>query len=392
MELSRIIRARLPAVVPTSAEVFVGRRPAGVPSHDMLSSMHRSFAQRFAVVVFGAVITASGVAACRSTPPPAPVVPADTWATVDGREIKREYVDTAFRRVRDMTQTLSEEETLNAKLNLLNDLIMEDLLIAKGTALKIEVPEKDLETAYSQAKSNITEAQFQEELTRRGVSAADMREGLRRQLLTQKVLDQEVSAKVTVSDQEVSDFYTANRPQFNLAEDAYHLAQIIITPVRDQQTVNRTGDDAATPQAAAQKAAMLMEKLKGGATFRDLAMDYSEDPESAPRGGDLGFIPVSALNQAPPPLRDAVLKVTPGSARVVSQNGLHTIVYVVAKEAAGQRELTTPGVKERITETLRGRREQLLRSAYLTNLRGDATVENHLARRVAAAQGKVPLQ
>jgi len=337
-------------------------------------------------------MTASTLAACRSTPPPAPAVPADTWATVDGREIKREQVDTAFRRVRDMSQTLSEEETLNAKLNLLNDMIIEDLLIAKAGALKVEVPEADLEKAFTEAKSNITEAQFQEELTRRNVTAADMREGLRRQLLTQKVLDAEVSGKVTVTDQEISDFYTANRPQFNLSEDAYHLAQIIITPVREPQQTNRTGDDAATPQAAQQKAAMLMEKLKGGATFRDLAMDYSEDPESAARGGDLGFVPLSALQQAPPPLRDAVLKVNPGTARVVSQNGMHTIVYVVAKEGAGQRELTTPGVKERITETLRGRREELLRSAYLTNLRGDATIVNHLARRVAAAQGKVPLQ
>ena len=34
---------------------------------------------------------------------------------------------------------------------------------------------------------------------------------------------------------------------------------------------------------------MLMERLKAGASFRDLAAGYSEDPESAPRGGDLGW-------------------------------------------------------------------------------------------------------
>jgi parvulin-like peptidyl-prolyl isomerase len=356
----------------------------------MFSSKLASDPQRLTLPLLAVIVAAFAGAACRSTPPPPPPVSADAWATVDGREIKSAQVETAFRRVRDMSQTLSDEETLNAKLNLLNDVIMEELLIAKAAALKIEVPDSELDKAYNEAKSNIPEAQFQQELTRRNVTAADMRDGLRRQLLTQKVLEQEIVAKVTVTDQEISDFYTANRPQFNLAEDAYHLAQIVITPVRDQQVANRTGDDATTPQAATQKAAMLMEKLKGGATFRDLAMDYSEDPESAARGGDLGFVPLSGLNQAPPPLRDAVFKIAPGQARVVSQNGMHTIVYLVAKEAAGQRELTTPGVRERITETLRGRRETLLRTAYLTNLRGDATVVNHEARRVVESQGKAP--
>lgn len=42
---------------------------------------------------------------------------------------------------------------------------------------------------------------------------------------------------------------------------------------------------------------MLMERLKQGAQFGDLAADFSEDPQSAPRGGDLGFMPVSALKQ-----------------------------------------------------------------------------------------------
>ena len=133
-----------------------------------------------------------------------------------------------------------------------------------------------------------------------------MREGLRRELLTQKVIEQEVGSKVAVTDQEVSDFFNANRAQFNVPEEGYHLAQIVVTPVRDPQLANRTGDDAATPQAAEAKVQMLMERLKAGASFRDLAVGYSEDPESAPRGGDLGLVPVSRLKQAPPQLRDAV--------------------------------------------------------------------------------------
>lgn len=343
------------------------------------------------VVVLSVVTILSG-AACRSTPSAAPPrsVPPDTWATVDGRDIKRDTVEKAYRRTLDPSQPQpSEEEGYAAKLTLLNEMIVQDILLAKAGALKIEIPEAELDKAYADAKQNMPDDAFQKELTSRNLSAADLREELKRDLLAQKVIEREVRDKVAVSDQEVSDFFNSNKAQFNLPEEAYHLAQIVVTPVREPQQTNRSGDDAATPQAAAQKVAMIMERLKGGASFRDLASEYSEDPESAARGGDLGFVPVSRLKNAPPALRDAVLKGNPGSASVVSQNGAHTILLVVAHEQAGQRDLSTPGVKERVTEALRGRREQLLRAAYLTDIRSDAKVENHLAQRLLETQGKM---
>ena len=76
----------------------------------------------------------------------------------------------------------------------------------------------------------MTDAAFEEELKKRNLSAADMREGLRRELLTKKLLDQEVVAKVAVTDQEVNDFFNANRAQFTVAEESYRIAQIVITP------------------------------------------------------------------------------------------------------------------------------------------------------------------
>jgi peptidyl-prolyl cis-trans isomerase SurA len=270
-------------------------------------------------------------------------------------------------------------------------LIVQDILLAKASALKLEVAANDLDTAFNNAKKNIPDDAFQQELSRRKLTAADMREGVRRELLAQKVIEQEVGSKIAVTDQEVTDFFNANRAQFNVAEEAYHIAQIVVTPVRDPQLANGTGDDAATPQAAAAKAQMLMERLKAGAPFGDLAAGYSEDPESAPRGGDLGLVPVSRLKQAPPPLRDAVLGKAPGTVTLVTAGGNHTIVLVVAHELAGQRDLSTPQVRERISSTIRGRKEQLMRTAYLTAIRGDAVVVNYLARRLVESQGKMPV-
>jgi peptidyl-prolyl cis-trans isomerase SurA len=343
-----------------------------------------------AALLAGAIAAAPLLAACRPAPAPEPApVPPDTWATVAGRPITREQVEKEYRRMSDPSATLSDEETLTAKLGVLEDLIVEEILLAKAVELKIELMESEIEAAYADARGSMPDEAFQQELTRRKITAQEMRDGVRRELLARKVLEREVVSKVAVTDQEVSAFFDANRAQFNLPEDAYHLAQIVVTPARDPQVRNRTGDDAATPQAAAAKVSMIMERLKSGTPFGDLARDYSEDPESAPRGGDLGLVPLSAVRGAPPPLRDAVLQMTPGSARAVTQGGVTTIAYLVAREPAGQRDLSTPAVRERITEGLRSRREQLLRVAYITAARTDAGIVNYLARRVVESQGRM---
>jgi peptidyl-prolyl cis-trans isomerase SurA len=343
-------------------------------------------------LLMAVLATACISTACRSKPaaPAAAAVSQDTWAVVEGRQITRDDVEKAYRRSRDVSQTLSDEEVMTAKLALLNDMIVQDILLAKAASLKLEIPQSELDTAYANARKNLSDDAFQQELTRRSLTPADMREGLRRELLTQKVIEQEVGSKIAVTDKEVTDFFVANRGQFNIAEESYHIAQIVVTPVRDPQLANGTGDDATTPEAAAAKVRMLMERLKAGASFRDLAAAYSEDPESASRGGDLGFVPISRLKQAPPALRDAVLNKQPGAVNVASGGGAYTLVLVVAHETAGQRDLSTPGVRDRITQTLKGRREQLLRMAYLTNLRSNADVVNYLARRLVESHAAVP--
>jgi peptidyl-prolyl cis-trans isomerase SurA len=329
---------------------------------------------------------ACGGGGSKNAAPPSP----DVWATVDGRELKREDVEKVYRRVAQQSPVPSEEEAMTAKLSMLNELIVQDILVARAAELKIEVTPADLDAAFNERKKNMPEDAFQKELAARGLTSDDMKASLRRELLAEKVVDREVTSKVSVTDQEVSDYYNAHRAQFNIAEPAYRLAQIVITPVRDQQIANRQQDDAVTPEAADKKAAFLMEKLKAGTPFSEVARDFSEDPESAPNGGDLGFVPLSSLKQAPPMLRDAALKSSPGTVSHVASGGAHTLVLLIAKEEPGQRDLNTPGVKDNISSSLRSRREQLLRTAYLSAARADSNVVNYLARQIVQAQGKSP--
>ena len=325
--------------------------------------------------------------ACQSKPA-TPAASANAWAMVNGRELKQDEVEKTYRRTAQDNVTPSDEEVATAKLGILNELIVQDLLLAKAKELKIELPDAEVDKAFEEGKKNITPEAFEKSLAARNLTTADMRDALRRDMLAQKVVEQEVTKKVVVTDQEVTDFFNANKAQFNRPEDAYHIAQIAVTPVPDQEIANRSGDDAKTPQEAAAKAQMLMERLKSGVAFGDLAADFSEDPQAAPRGGDLGFIPISRLQQAPPALRDAVLKSEPGSVRVISNAGAHTIILFVAKDTAGQKDPSMPAVKEAITSALRGRREQLLRAAYLTAIRNDAVVVNILANRLVDLKGK----
>jgi len=103
----------------------------------------------------------------------------------------------------------------------------------------------------------------------------------------------------------------------------------------------------------------------------------------------MGLVPLSAIRQAPAALRDAVLAMEPGRARVVNDGSVLRIVLLVSREQAGQRDLSTPGTKDQITEALKARRQQLLRDAYLSALRADADVTNYVARRLVEGNGKL---
>ena len=335
-------------------------------------------------------------AACSGTEPPPPSTPApDVWAVVDGREIRRQDVERAYRRVAPPTPAPSEEEALAAKLRILDELIDQDILLERARTLKVEVTDAELDKAFAERKSNLPDESFQKELEQRSLTPDDMKRDLRRELTVQKLLQQEVGSKIAVGEEAVRGFYEANRTQFNITETRHRIAQIVITPERDPRVRNGANDDAATPAEAKRKLQMLAERLENGGDFAALARDYSEDPQTAPQGGDLGFVPASALNQVAPALRQAVLKAKPGDVTTVSAGGGHVLVLVVSRDEPGQRDLGTPGVREAITDLLRERKEQLLGAAYLAAARNDVRVVNHLARRLVesptgAAPGLAP--
>src|SRR5262249_35683996 len=238
----------------------------------------------------------------------------DVWAVVNGQEIHRAEAEKYYNnRLRDQSQgqqatpPQSQEEALTLMLNIVDELINNDILIQRAQKLGVQATDNQVEDKFTEFKSPYTEEEFQRQLKDRGVTVDDLKADIRQQLSVQYLINREVGAKITITDQDIADFYKQYRSQFNVAEAQYRLSQIVITPSKDPQLHNRKNDDASTDMEARRKAAALVQQLEKGADFAQLAMDYSEDPGSITTGGDLGYVPESALNQGNPALKKAVL-------------------------------------------------------------------------------------
>jgi peptidyl-prolyl cis-trans isomerase SurA len=329
-----------------------------------------------------------GLAGCKQEVQPAP----DVWATVDGKEIKRDEVEKYYRtRVNPEGQEPSQEEILSLKLNVLDELINNEILLERAKKLNLEASDGEVEDKFTEMKSPYTEEEFQRQLKERGLTVDDLKKGLKRQLSTDKLLNREVVAKISITDQDVLDFFNANKAQFNVVEPQYRIAQIVVTPRKEPQIRNRKNDDATNEAEAQRKVKMLVDRLNSGADFAQLAMDYSEDMNSAATGGDLGYVPESALNQSDPMLKKMVMAMKPGqvSPPLQLKEG-YRILKLVSRESPGQRSITDAQVQQTIRDTLRNRKEQLLRSAYLAVARDQAQVRNYLAEQVVESAGKLP--
>ncbi|MDE3171318.1 MAG: SurA N-terminal domain-containing protein [Acidobacteriota bacterium] len=339
------------------------------------------------LVIMALAVCALG-AGCRKEIAPGP----DVWAVVDGKQILRQDVERVYRsRVNSEAPAPSHEEQLSLELSILDELINSQILLDRAEKMNLVASDEEVEDRFTQSKAPYTEAEFQQKLQASGLTIDDLKSDIRRQLSIDKLLNREVAAKISITNQDIANFYDKNKSQFDVVEPQFHIAEIVITPHPDPTIHNRKNSKAANEADAGRKAALLIQKLDGGSEFTELAMDYSEDA-SASTGGDIGFIPESSLNRSDPALKKAVLSLKPGqfTQPIHTKDGGYTILKLVAREPAGNRQLSDPQVQQAIRDALRTRKEQLLRSAYLIEARDEVHVTNYLAREILESAGKLP--
>ena len=332
---------------------------------------------------------AAGVA-CTSKP-----MGDDVAASVDGHKIYRADVEKYYQnQTSGSDQQPAGEQATSLRLSILRELIDNEIVMRRAEKLGLLATDDEVDRKLNEIKSPYTKEEFDARLKDKKITLDDFKRDLRRSLTVDKVLNKEVTSKINISDQDISGYYNAHKAEFNLIEPQYHLAQIVVTAQPNPQV--RTMNKAQNEADARKKIQSILNRLDSGEDFATVAMNYSEDPETANNGGDLGFQPQSSLNRSDPATRDALLKLKPGQySPVINIMNPQTkqvfgfrIVKLVSKEPAGQRELTDPRVQVAIRDQLRDRREQLLKAAYYDVVRDQAKVQNYYAEQILKSTGQ----
>jgi len=316
---------------------------------------------------------------------------ADVVATVNGHAIQRADMERMYTAQLGQAQDQqpSPEQADSLRLSVMHELIDEEIVEQRAAKMNLTATSEEVDAKLAEMKAPYTEEQFQQQLKATNRTLDDVKHDLRRSLTIDKLLNKEINSKVTVSDSDITNYYNQHKAEFNLIETQYHLAAIRVTNVPSPQPGNLQGSKATTDAEAKKKIEALKNRLDSGEDFGTIAMNFSEDPNTASSGGDMGFVPESQL-RSDPTVGAAILKLKPGQMTEIfplmdaqSKKAVgYTIYKLLEREPAGQREITDPVVQQHIRQLLHDGRSQLLKNAFFEMLRDQAKVENYFAEEI----------
>ena len=328
-----------------------------------------------------ALLGALAVTSCNRKPSP------DVAATVNDKPITYADLDKQFVfQFAGANERISDDQLTMQKLEFLRVLIDNEIMLQKAEKLGLLATDADVDAKVNEMKSPYTQEDFQKQLAARKMSIDDLKGQIRRELSIEKLFNKEIRSLINITDQDIKDYFNANKANFNLPEPQVHLAQILVTPANDPAVRNLKNDKAKSEAQAQAKILMIEQRLKGGEDFGALATNFSEDPQTAANGGDLGFMGESTLDKANPELRKLIMSLQAGAVSNVikTQEGFR-ILKVISKEPAGQRDLNDPRVQQGIREGLVTRKDQLAKAAFYEAARNDAKVGNYFSQKIMAS-------
>jgi peptidyl-prolyl cis-trans isomerase SurA len=313
-------------------------------------------------------------------------------ATVNGHPIFQTEVDKLYNaqlasNPQQQVPTPDQEDSL--KLNIIRSLITESEVDQRAAKQGLVATDAEVDAKVAEVKAPYTEEQFQAKLKAANLTFDQFKRDVRRSLTQEKLLNKEINSRITVTDADVRNYYNAHKADFNLIEPAYHLAQIEVTDQGATQAGNLQNNKATNDEEARKKIQVIKNRIDSGEDFGELAANFSERPDNASNGGDMGFISESQL-KTNPVIYAAVTKLTAGQTTdIIPQVDPSThkplgysIFKLISKDAAGQREYDDPRVQQNIRQQLHDSRAQLLQAAYREMLSDQAKVENFFAEQV----------
>src|SRR5262249_47015477 len=274
----------------------------------------------------------------------------------------------------------SEDQIQLRRLEILRSLIDNEIMLQRAEKAGLVATDADVDARLNELKTPYTKEEFDKQLQQWGLTLDELKARIRKDESVKKLFNKDITSKINITDADVAAFYNANRGMFNLAEPQVHMAQIVVSPRPDPNVRNLKNDKAKTDEEAQRKIQAIEARLRQGEDFAMVAQNYSEDPQTTPNGGDLGFLPESSLDKTSPELRKLVLSLQPGQlSPVIRTPDGYRILKMISREPAGQRELSDPRAQQSIRETLIQGKDQLLKTAYYEMARNEAKVVDYMA-------------
>jgi len=306
-------------------------------------------------------------AAQAPAPQPAKPVPAqlpDIMARVNGETITKAEFERAVEAIEARAGgPVPPEQRDQILRSILDQVVSYRLLVQETHARKVEASDAEITARVDQIQGQFpNEAAFKQMLTARHTTLEQLRSDLGQDVAVQKMIDAEISPKIVVKPEQLTDFYTKNPDQFKQPERV-HASHILIGVPRDA--------DAATKAQARAKADQVLKDVKAGKDFATLAKENSQDPGSAPNGGDLGFF---QPGQMVGPFNDAAFSLAAGAVSdiVETEFGFH-IIKVAEKQPP--RTVPLEEVKPQLEQFLEQRNRQEQTDAFVKGLRSKGTIE-----------------
>ena len=278
-----------------------------------------------ATAAFAASAFAQGTAPARPAAPAtggvsqAPIVTLDRVIAVVNDEALTQWDLNEQRRVVLQQMKASNLQPPSADVldkQLLERLINERALLQHAKDNGIRVDDTTVErTVLRVAEENkLSPDDFREAVEKEGITYAQYREDLRRQLLVQRVREREVDSKLNVSEAEVDNYLATVAAQAG-GENEYLLSHIYVT-LPEQATADQI-------EQRRRKAETALAELKGGKDFAQVAASYSDAPDAL-TGGSLGWRTPARL---PSVFADYVRNMKKGDVSTVlrSPGGFHIV-------------------------------------------------------------------
>jgi len=306
-------------------------------------------------------------------------------ASVNGKKIMLSEVERIIHQQASGNESkMSGHELAQARLTVLDKLIQREVLFQKAEQEKLLPTEEQITSSINTQKqaAGLTDEDFARQLKDQSMSMEAVREDAKKDLAINSLQDR-YAGKITISNREVEDFYSANKQQF-VNSRGVGLAMIVVDP-SDNSQQGITNDDAKSEADAKTKIDNINSQLKSGADFATVARAKSEDPNTIPRGGDIGFATEDDLKNNGFPA-DLVGKFF-GSMQIGDRtdpvrfpSGKWYIFKLQDKRLQTENlTLESQGVRQKITQALTDQRKEILNAALLTVALSEAKVVNQFA-------------